>query len=169
MGCGRWWPEGSGDRPGAPEGAGVGNGEAGGAEVGVRAARLKGSNTCTQVIKMLSEHKCLDAGGPCSARHTADLSDNPRVHCLACQPMKQHRLVVQKQVCLEGEMGAQPNTGHRMPHSELISHGQRCTPPMKSITRSQVLHHSGCCSGCCKGPQQGKHPPGVPGHQLAAQ
>lgn len=33
-----------------------------------------------------------------------------------------------------------------------------------SITHSQVLYHS----SCCKGPQQGKHPPGVPGRQLAA-
>ena len=60
--------------PGAPEGAGVGSGEAGGAEVGVRAARLKGSNTCTQVTKMLSHvHRCCDAGGPCNARHRGNI------------------------------------------------------------------------------------------------
>lgn len=67
----------------------MGSGEAGGAEVGVRAARLKGSNTCTQVVKMLSDgRKCFDAGGPCNARHRATLSDYSTGNLLACEPLE---------------------------------------------------------------------------------
>ena len=107
----------------------MGSGEAGGAEVGVRAARLKGSNTWTQIGKMLGDvHRCFDAGALCSARHRVTLSDHLEACHLACRALGK----VQKQVSLKGKsVGSQTRAAECHTVSSCII---RCTPPLKSST-----------------------------------